>query len=60
MEIDRTRGYVNQLSQALDKLTAAVETASDASDRQARSLVFATWTLVIATVVLAAVTAISA
>ena len=56
MEIDRTPGYVNQLSQALDKLTAAVNTASDASGRHARSLVWATWALVLVTVVLVVAT----
>jgi hypothetical protein len=60
MEIDRTPGYVNQLTQSIDKLTAALDAASDASRGHARSLAWATWALVLATVVLVIATAIHA
>lgn len=55
--LDRTRGQVNQLTNSLNGLGEAMKAASEASDRQARSLVRATWTLAGVTIVLVIVTA---
>ena len=54
-DLDQTPGQ-SQLTQSLDRLTDAVAKAAAASERYARRLMWATWTLVFATLVLAAVT----
>jgi len=57
-ETDRTPGYVNQLSGAMDRLANAIGDATTASRKYAKSLARATWALVFATIVLVAVTAV--
>ena len=55
-DLDQTPGQGNQLTQSLDRLADALAKAAAASERYARRLMWATWTLVFATLVLAAVT----
>jgi hypothetical protein len=64
-EIDRSPGYVNQLSRSINLLSdnllavgRSLEDAQAASERHAKSLTRATWALVLATVVLVIVTSI--
>src|SRR5262252_2425873 len=45
-ETDRTPGYVNQLSGAMDRLANAIGDATTASKKYAKSLARATWALV--------------
>jgi len=55
-DLDQTPGQGSQLTQSLDRLAEALAKAAAASERYARRLMWATWTLVFATLVLAAVT----
>jgi len=55
-DLDQTPGHGNELTQSLDRLADALGKAAAASERHAKRLVWATWTLVLATLVLAAVT----
>lgn len=55
-DLDQTSAPGNSLTQSLDRLAEALAKAAAASERYARRLMWATWTLVLATLVLAAVT----
>jgi hypothetical protein len=55
-DLDQTSAPGNSLTQSLDRLAEAFAKAAAASERYARRLMWATWTLVLATLVLAAVT----
>ena len=55
-DLDQTPGQGDQLTQSLDRLADALAKAAAASERYAKRLMWATWTLVFATLVLAAVT----
>jgi hypothetical protein len=55
-DLDQTPGQGSRLTQSLDRLADALAGAAAASERYARRLMWATWTLVFATLVLAAVT----
>lgn len=58
MELDRTPGQVNHLSNALERLSAAVTAAFEASNRHTASLVHASSALSGGTIVLVIVTAV--